>query len=129
MHGTFPEILRAPAVIIRPEPRRVYLDKHAEVFCLVDDTDYDWAIQWAWKFTLDKHKRKMYATRNTRRRKITTTQITVYMHKAILTDRMQLVPPSPAHHIGDHLDGESLNNTRRNLRWATTVENALNRRR
>jgi hypothetical protein len=108
--------------------RRVYLCPNDDsIFCLVSPEDYDWVTQWCWQYTWDRHKRKRYATRSTtlaggRRLKI-------YLHKAILADRKQSVPPSAAHTIGDHQDGDSLNNCRDNLEWATASMNALNRRR
>ncbi|MFL9499186.1 hypothetical protein ACJMQP_03930 [Rhodopseudomonas palustris] len=115
-------------MLIKPEPRRLYLGRAAEVFALVDARDYEWCIRWLWGITWDRHKRKMYATRSTRRRRERATQIKVYLHKAILTERMGERPPTDEHTIGDHIDGDSLNDTRGNLRWATPRENALNRR-
>jgi len=114
---------RAPA-IITPPPRRIYLDRDAsELFCLVDAEDYDWAIQWRWSFTPDRHKRKFYATRTTKARKISPNTFKIYMHKAILIDRKKEKPPSPQHTIGDHRDGDSLNDQRGNLRWFTPSQN------
>lgn len=121
-------MIKAP-YILPSGPRRIYLDKHAEVFCLVSPEDYDFAVQWRWRFLRDRWGRKLYAVRNTRRRRETPTQITVFLHKAILTERIGILPPTPAHRIGDHLNGNSLDNTRENLRWATAVENAATSRR
>jgi hypothetical protein len=106
--------------------RRVYLCPHDDsVFCLVSPEDYEWAMQWKWQFTWDRHKRKRYATRSTtlpgRKR------IKVYMHKAIL-NRSGKIQPSEKHTIGDHQDGDSLLNVRGNLEWATPSMNAINRR-
>jgi hypothetical protein len=108
------------------EECRIYLSPRDEsIFCLVSPEDYLWALQWKWQFTLDRHKVKMYATRSTwefgRRKKI-------YMHKAILSERMESQHPSPAHHIGDHGDSDSLNNKRGNLEWVTAIENASRKR-
>ena len=116
----------APA-IISPPPRRLYLGRAADVFALVDAEDYEWATYWLWGITPDKHGRKFYATRCTRRRREREAQIKVYLHKAIL-ERSGLKPPSPRHTIGDHRDGDSLNDQRGNLRWATPSMNARNRR-
>ncbi len=49
-------------------------------------------------------------------------QIKVYMHKEILK-RSGKKPRTRAHTIGDHDDGESLNNRRGNLFWATLKMN------
>jgi hypothetical protein len=36
-------------------------------------------------------------------------------------------PPSPEHTVVDHIDGDSMNNTLANLRWATPKQNAKNK--
>ncbi|MCK1668663.1 hypothetical protein [Bradyrhizobium sp. 153] len=115
MHGTF-------ATIIKAEPCRIWLDDRAGLFCTVSPEDYQWALQWRWHFVRDKHGRKFYARRNTR---IAGRQIHVWLHKAILSERMGILPPSELHTIGDHGNGESLCNERWNLSWATP---SMNRR-
>ena len=118
MHGTFAQI----AV----EPRRIYLDDRAEIFCTVSPEDYQWLIRWRWHFVMDRWKTKYYARRTTR---CQGRQIHMWMHKAILTECMGILPPSEAHHIGDHGNGNSLCNERWNLSWATKSMNRRNRRR
>lgn len=113
-----------PEIVINGGPRRVYLDPLCEVFCLVSEGDYAWAIQWRWQYTWDRHKRIRYATRSTHdgpRR------IKIYMHKAILI-RKGDVPATPAHKIGDHGDSDSLNNQRDNLAYMTASQNRLKAR-
>lgn len=113
-----------PAAPTRP----VFLGPHADKVCWVDAIDYDWVMQWQWFYTSwgprTKAARrgwrmKHYAVRHTTMFGI------VWMHKEILL-RKREPWPSPAHTIGDHLDGESLNNTRSNLRWATSQMNGRN---
>lgn len=106
--------------------RRIYLCPRDEtIFCVVSPIDYEWCQQWKWQFTWDRHKRKMYATRSTRL--AGNRRVKFYMHKEILI-RSGKVQPSPKHTIGDHGDGNSLNNQRYNLDWATPSMNAKNRR-
>jgi hypothetical protein len=52
---------------------------------------------------------------------------TIFMHRVILRRRMRRRPPSPQHQC-DHRDIDSLNNTRRNPRWATRRQQLMNRR-
>lgn len=106
--------------------KRLYLGKAAEVFCLLDDEDHAWAQKWRWGITWDRDKKKMYATRNTRLHGRKGKQTKIYLHKSVL-QRKGVPPPSPKHTIGDHMDGDSLNNQRANLIWETPEGNARNR--
>ena len=106
-----------------PDSRRVYLNATCTIYCVVSEEDYEWAIQWRWSFTMDKRKKKYYATRMTRGAQ--RVQIKIYMHKAILIERMKVEPPTVKHVIGDHGNGESRDNTRGNLDWATRRQNNL----
>lgn len=106
--------------------RRIYLcPRDDSIFCLVSPEDYEWATQWKWQYTWDKHKRKRYATRSTRL--AGNRRVKFYLHKEILK-RSEKIQPTEKHHIGDHEDGDSLNCQRYNLEWATPSQNALNRR-
>jgi hypothetical protein len=106
--------------------RRLYLGPAAEVFCVLDDQDYAWASRWNWNFVFNRSGKKMYAARSTRLHGRKGKQTRLYLHKEILK-RTGQAPPSKKHHIGDHLDGDSLNNRRANLIWATVQENNRNR--
>lgn len=78
---------------------------------LVSDTDFEWLSQRKWTF-------------NPHRSGYAMTQIngkTVYMHRLIMN--------APKGLEVDHIDGDSLNNQRSNLRLATRAENARNSRR
>lgn len=104
---------------------RIYLDDRAEIFCLVDEIDYAWASQWKWRYRMDRHKRKYYATRNVGGSGRSGPSVTFYMHKQILF-RAKGDPPSGKHTMGDHGDGNSLDNRRHNLDWATPSMNRRN---
>lgn len=106
-------------------PRRIYLDARCEVFCLVSAIDYDWVTQWRWSWKWDRTKQKRYAFRTSweggRR-------VSVYLHKYLL-NHWRKPQESEKHTIGDHQNGESLDNQRDNLEWATVSQNRRNRRR
>lgn len=112
-----------------PEPlpfKTIWLKPEANLFCVVDVEDYDWAMQWVWFPTPNSTGNKFYATRNTRLDGRHGKQTKIFLHKEILARKGE-TPPTRRHVIGDHKDGESLNNRRRNLRWATPSQNGKNR--
>jgi HNH endonuclease/AP2 domain len=80
---------------------------------LVDDADFEWLNQWKW--CAHREGSSWYAVRtdysSNRKR-------TVKMHRLILGEPKGMV---------DHIDGNSLNDQRENLRLATDSQNARNR--
>jgi hypothetical protein len=96
-------------------------------YCVVDAVDYEWAKQWRWQATPNSRGLKFYATRMTRAPG-TRKNIKVYLHKEILK-RSGKRPRTVHHTIGDHDDGDSLNNRRSNLWWATLRMNNNHHRR
>lgn len=118
------------ARIIRPDTdaalavlpyRRLWLNMPRGIWCLVDLDDYEWIIANNWnvgwhRFTRWKH----YAKRN-----VGAERSTVYLHREILS-RVE-APPSDAH-VGDHVNGQSLDDRKANLRWLTRLENNRNAR-
>lgn len=108
-----------------PEPlpyTTLWLDPANGIFCVLDTEDYQWALQWHWGVIWDRHGRKAYASRSTR---ILGRHHRYYLHKEILI-RAGSVAPTKRHIISDHLNGNSLDCRRRNLRWATPSMNRLN---
>lgn len=105
--------------------RRIVLSSKHGIFCLVDVEDYDWAMQWPWNWGW--HNRtpwKFYAKRNTGR-----ARSTLYLHRELM---MHLHPSDDdfhARHVVDHINGNSLDNRRGNLRWVTQLENRRNAKR
>lgn len=98
-----------------------------EIICLVSAEDYEWAMQWKWRYKLDKRGKKYYAVRHGRVYKRgpvpSCKQVDFYLHKQILKHRMKKRPRTRAHKIGDHGDGNSLNNCQYNLAWVTASKN------
>lgn len=106
-------------------PRRVYLDSACEIFCLVLPEDYAWVTQWRWSWKWDRTKTKRYAFRTSW---VEGRRVSIYLHKAVL-NHCGKKQPTEAHTIGDHQNGESLDNQRGNLEWATVSQNRRNRKR
>lgn len=110
--------------VVDERVRQIWLDDRAELFCVVDVQDYDFAMQWKWKAIKSKGRKvKWYAYRTTRDKE---RHVAVFLHKLICL-RANGLPPSTDHLIGDHQDGDSLNNRRVNLEWSTRSQNCLNR--
>lgn len=81
-------------------------------FAIVDDEDYDWLMQWKWRAKPIKSGRnKYYATRRVG-------PASIFMHR--------VVNNTPAGLGTDHINGNSLDNRRHNLRSATVAQNARN---
>ena len=83
------------------------------MFAIVDDADFEWLNQHKWHVTIrgTRSYATRHITRNGRRTKI-------YMHCAILS------PPSGKD--TDHVNGDGLDNRRRNLRTCTRSQNHMN---
>jgi hypothetical protein len=92
----------------------------------VDARDFAFLNRWHWTYKRDiwRYGEIIYARRFV---KANGRQASIYMHTVILRERMRIAPPSPRHEC-DHRNIDTLNNTRRNLRWATRREQILNRR-
>jgi hypothetical protein len=85
---------------------------------LVDDADYEWAMQWRW--SLIRHSgKKSYARRGTMRSN--EPQRTYFLHRELMGlkhgDGLEV----------DHRNGDGLDNRRSNLRVCSRSQNAQNR--
>src|SRR4051812_18138227 len=90
-------------------------------FTLVDDDDYEWLSQWMWFAKLDKSTKSFYAVRGEYVPK-KKNNVMIYMHKEILE------LPRNSRIEGDHVNNDTLNNQRYNLRRCTRQEQNRNRR-
>ena len=80
-------------------------------YALVDDEDFDWLNQWFWTASKPPKNSAMYAAKRTKPYK---------MHHL-------LVEKKPGE-VVDHIDGNGLNNQKRNLRVCSLLENSRNRK-
>lgn len=89
--------------------------------------DYDFLMQWPWTYAVShpRHGGLVYARRSVREGD---RNVTLLMHRIIITERMGLPRPSEKHFV-DHDNGDSLDNRRINdagrpqLCWLTAKEN------
>lgn len=102
--------------------RAIILSEKQEVWTLVDAADYAWLVEFNWNVWWSGRARwQLYAKRN-----IGADRATVRMHREIL----KRADPRPTFEMamlhGDHENGQTLDNRRRNLRWLTPAENRQN---
>lgn len=107
--------------------RRIMLSARDNVWTLVDAVDAAWlsAHVWnIWHAGKGRNEWQKYAKRN-----VGASRATIRMHREIMIAAVP--PPSDeflAAHVADHRNGQTLDNRRANLRWATKPENRHNRR-
>jgi hypothetical protein len=85
---------------------------------LVDDEDYGYLMQWKWCLR-GTGLGKFYAIRGFSKSKKSNIKGSISMHR-------QLMKPEKGYVI-DHLDGNTLNNQKNNLRICTNSQNLMNR--
>lgn len=104
--------------------RRILLSAREDIWCLVDAQDHGWLTEHSWNVWHGggQGSWKLYAKRN-----VDWDRKTVRMHREIM---IRADPKSErftrTHHV-DHINGQSLDNRRANLRWVTARQNAGNR--
>ncbi|MFK4622543.1 HNH endonuclease [Bradyrhizobium diazoefficiens] len=108
--------------------RRIWLSQRQPIWTLVDAVDYAWLSANVWNVwhagTGRGDSWMLYAKRN-----VGPSRSTVRMHREIM------IAADPgrddaflAAHVVDHINGQTLDNRRCNLRWATRRDNAICRR-
>lgn len=111
-----------------PEPHefRIYADDMAQTWAVVDETDYQWAIQWRWHINKPHPSRKgkkQYFCRSNgsggRRR-----GPRLFLHVEIMK-RTGIQPPDPEHKLVEHADDDEWNCRRSNLSWITPKKNRM----
>lgn len=128
LRGAIPIEAPADLVDLSGTPwRRIWLHASRPVWTLVDAVDFDWLSQHVWNewhAGRDHHSEWMrYAKRNTG-----AGRATVRMHREILIAADPRDDRFLRAHSGDHINGQTLDNRRANLRWSTKAANARNRR-
>jgi hypothetical protein len=88
--------------------------------CTVDSADYEWLNQWNWFAQLDPTSGSYYAVRNIS--DANGKQRPARMNRVIL----ELTDSDPR--VGDHRNGNTLDNRRSNLRPLSSTESAINQR-
>lgn len=111
-----------------PPWQRVFLsERNDRLFALVDREDYEWALTFSWSCHKQGDWRfpNYYARRTAGRTDELAHGTPAYLHVEIMKRIMS--PPTLRHTIADHINGNTLDNRRCNLRWVTAVENRANR--
>jgi hypothetical protein len=106
--------------------RTIIVGARTQYVVKVSPEDYDFLMQWKWTYAVSHRGGDLvYARRSVRQGD---QNVTVLMHRVIITERMGLPRPSEKH-FTDHDNGDSLDNRRVNdrgrpqLAWLTAREN------
>lgn len=110
---------------------RIYGDDKASIWAVVDEEDYHWLLRYKWCVKESDGRRgkkpKPYLRRavGVNGGGVRLSTYTLYLHVEVMK-KTGIVQPCHAHSLVDHLDGDTLNCRRANLRWATPSMNRLN---
>lgn len=104
--------------------RTIICGKSRQYVTSISDEDYAYLTQWLWTFAVSHRGGGLIYIRRSIR--VGDYNKTILMHRVIL-ERAVGAPPSDRHTC-DHLDGDTFNNQRYNLEWATHSEQMRRRR-
>jgi len=103
--------------------RRIMLSARENVWALVDVEDYDWLSENIWNVSWGSRTPwQKYAKRN-----VGSDRATLRMRREIMIRSAPRSERFMATHHVDHINGQTLDNRRANLRWASARQNAGNR--
>ena len=110
---------------LRPGEAYLILGAREQHRAIVSAEDYPELSRWRWTFKVSSwaHGSKVYGRRCIW---VDGKKKTILLHDVILRDRMGVVRPSDVH-TADHINRDSLDNVRGNLRWACKSEQNKNR--
>jgi hypothetical protein len=91
---------------------------------IVDDEDYEWLNQWKWCYASSSNKIG-YAGRSIKEIPNIRKAQTILMHSVIFKKHNENIDNK---YVIDHIDGDTLNNQKCNLRLATRQQNQFNQR-
>lgn len=91
--------------------------KYVGYYALVDDEDYEWLNQWGWNIKKNPvlNRDVLYSYRTFQKNKM---KKNVYMHRLIMSP--------PKNMVIDHINGNTLDNRKSNLRIVTKRQNGQN---
>lgn len=97
--------------------RQLWLSERHSIWCLVDADDWEWIGQWRWNWAWHRNSQySRYAKRN-----VGTARSTVYLHRELM---IHYEPDFNRALVVDHINGQSLDNRRANLRGLTSAQNS-----
>ncbi|WP_041748340.1 HNH endonuclease [Bradyrhizobium cosmicum] len=103
--------------------RRIWLSEREPIWTLVDAADFEWLAVNVWNVSWGSRTPwQKYAKRNVGR-----SRATLRMHREIMIAADPRDEVFIAGRHVDHINGQTLDNRRANLRWATNKENSGNR--